>query len=175
MSASPANYITSQSTSDFSSGVTEETNAELITRLASGVSGKTTASRKHVRSFIEETFTDVIHGSVIGFGEPEMTRDRNNIFDISYGGKGDIYVQTDLRPTVQKVTKTAFLLNASNSLWQVSFDRDEFAGVMKIDRVVPENSADQGSLEIASDVRGINTTPSSSDPDAFVPDIQNYT
>jgi len=171
----PTNYVTSKASADFTSAADEESNADLLSRLETGISGKTTASRKHIRALVRDAYPNVKHGSVVGFGDPEMHRDKTNVFNISYGGKSDIYLQTDNRPINTVVRKTATLMNASTSKWQMFFNRDEFAGVYKITSIKPAGSSNEGSLSITSDVRDIDLSPFTSDEDAFIPAVESYT
>lgn len=155
----PTNYVSARAAEDFRGGEDADTALDLVERLEGGISGKTTASRVHVKALVEEQFPSVRHGSVIGMGHEAMTRDRNNIFRISYGGKSDIYLQTEARPLREVVTKTAKLVNAATNTWQVSFSREEFAGVYFISRVVPKGSTDLGSLAITNRVPGVDLSP----------------
>lgn len=175
MQAPPSNYVSAQATSDFSVGASAETNTELMTELATGISGKTTASRKHVRSLASEAYPNIKHGSVIGFGDVEMQRDKLNIFNTSFGGKSDIYLQTDVRPIKVVTTKVATLMDAGLSKWQLYFDRDEFAGVYKIASIKPKGSTALGGFAITTDIRDFDITPLTVDSDSFIPAIDSYT
>lgn len=169
MQTPPSNYVSAAATYDFSTGAGAETNTEMLTRLAGGISGKTLASRRHIRAFIEEMFPGTQHGSVIGFGDPEMQRDKNNIFQTSCGGKSDIYVQTDVRPLSRVSRMTAVLVDKLSQTWQISIDRDTFAGVYKVESVKPVNSTDYGTLAITTDVRSISKPAGQA-----APELMNY-
>lgn len=169
----PTNYIAAEAAYDFTDGAAEESNLALLARLETGISGKTLSSRKHIRALIEDSFMNVTHGAVIGMGDPEMQRDRDNIFQQSFGGKADIYLQTASRPLTQTLRKTATLVDPVAGKWQAFFDRDEFAGAYKILSVKAPGSQAIGSYEITSDVRGLSLM-SSVNQEEFVPDVQSY-
>jgi len=175
MTSPPTNFVSATTKSDFSMGSADETNTEMIQRLANGISGRTLATRAHVKALVTDMFPNVIYGSVIGFGEPEMQRDKNNIFKTSYGGKSDIYLQTATRPTNVIVTKTATLVSSLNKKWQMHFDRDEFAGVYKIVSVKPVGSVNLiGTLQITYDTRTINVSAFPDNAEAVLPTITTY-
>lgn len=170
----PSNYAYTRAAYDFSQGASAETNLEMLKRLESGISGKTLASRRHIRALIQEQFPNVLHGSVIGFGNPEMQRDRGDIFKISFGGKSDIYVQSSSRPMGESFRKSAILVNPAEQKWQISLDRDEFAGVYKIASIKPAGSSDDGSLSIVQETRDINSSPVVDRDGSTTPEIANY-
>lgn len=165
----PTNYVSARAAEDFRGGEDADTAIDLVARLESGISGKTTASRVHVKALVEEKFPSVRHGSVIGMGHEAMTRDRGNIFRIGYGGKSDIYLQTESRPLREVVTKTAKLVNATTNTWQISLGREEFAGVYFISRIVPKGSTDLGSLAVTNRVPGMDLSPIA----GVTPDVQH--
>lgn len=132
MTSPPSNYVSAWATADFTSGSDAETNTELIARMPASLANRTPGNTLNITALIKEQNADVLNVSIIGYGDPEMTRDRNNLFDTGYGGKLDIYTQTDTTPTVQRITKTAVLANVTTKTWQLSLDSDEAAGVYQV-------------------------------------------
>jgi hypothetical protein len=170
-----SNYISSRAAYDFSTGVGTETNRQLVERLDEGLANRTPGNRTNIAALIRESYENILATSVIGLGQPEMHRDQINLFRTSFGGKSDVYVQTEPRPVTLRITKSAVLVNKERSTWQMFFDRDEFAGVYKITSIKRIDQQDvEGSLAIESEVRGIDASPFSSAPDAFIPDIESY-
>jgi hypothetical protein len=78
----------------FTGGEDDETNESLIRRMVLGVSAKVLSSRVNMRAALLERFPDIRDSSVIGSGDPEMTRDKHSVFPGSTGGYADWYVGT---------------------------------------------------------------------------------
>jgi len=158
--ASPAitGVIDIEAASDFEGGTDEETNAELVERTKQGVAPKVFSGRVQVAALIQEQYPQLVNMSQVGLGDPEMLRDRDNIFQMSTGGKTDLYVQTALTPEEIKVVKSCTYVGANE--WQATIGRDDAPGFYLIDSVVQHNlTAFEGSLEITSETRGLDLTP----------------
>jgi hypothetical protein len=146
-----------QAAADFEGGLAEETNAELVERTQQGIAPKVFSGRAQVAALIQDQYPGVVDISQVGLGDPEMLRDRNNIFQTSQGGKSDVYVQTATVPTEIKVTKECTYIG--NQIWQVSLLRDDAPGFYLVTAVVYKDlTAFTGGLEITSEVRGYDTT-----------------
>jgi len=171
----PSNYISSTAAYDFSPGVGEETNSEIIARMPAGLANRTPGNRTNIEALLRDNYEDMVNVSIVGYGQPEMSRDQDNLFLFSYGGKSDIYAQTALRPQLIRVRKSALLVNASTGTWQMLFDRDEFAGVYKLSAVLPLSLPDAGgSLRVTLEARSVDTTVPTTNPDLFVPHFDSY-
>ena len=166
-----SSYVTSYTTSTFEAGINTETNVELINQLQLGISAKTLSNRTNMRAYLRsiDAFSSVTNQSIVGYGDPEMLRDRHTIFPVSYGGRVDWYVRG--QQALQRVTKTisavCISVYGSTSTWQFSLDKNVFPGfyeVSKIRRVVDANL--NSGFEILSDTRGNDLTGSD-----FIPDI----
>lgn len=158
-------------TADFFGGLDQETNQDLIDRFKLALSPAVFSGRANINSLLVSLFDGLQATSIIGFGDPEMLRDRHNLFNISTGGKADIYARTAMLPVGVQLTKVATLIDADKQTWQFGIGRDDAPGFYTIDSILPLNSTpDQGSFEIVSDVRGLDLT---STDDAFVPQIAN--
>ena len=165
----PPNYIRTYVTYDFASGSTEETNEQLLEELAKGASGKTMSTRLNIESFVVEEYPAITTMSIIGYGDPDMRRDRHNIFNASHGGKSDIYIQSEPRPLIIGGRKYAVLLDAATKKWQMFFGRDEYPGYYKLMKLVPvegiPSGTDEcgdpnpGSLPIISTTKTFNDSP----------------
>jgi hypothetical protein len=170
----PSNYISSSALYDFTSGASAETNEQLINRMASGLANRTPGNRTNVVALMTEKYPTLRNTSIIGYGQPEMTRDQDNLFLFSYGGKSDIYAQTVARPQLVRLTKTATLVNKTSGAWQVYFNRDEFAGVYKLKAVMPKDLTTAiGSLKVITEVRTVDTSRTSTSD--FTPHVDNFT
>lgn len=166
----PTNYVSSFASEDFSGGTDEQSNQDLIDQLSVGVSTQVLAGRNNIESLLISNFPGITHTSLVGFGDAEMTRDRNNIFAISHGGKSDIQLASDVRPTTTVVVKEAVLIDETQQILQINFTKDENPGFYTITRVVREGSTVGGSLEIVSIIRGSDLTG-----EGFIPEIFDNT
>jgi hypothetical protein len=167
---SPASLVYAYAYQDFLGGSNAQSNADLVALFEQSLSPQVFSGRIHIQSLITAKYPNTVAQSIIGFGDEEMLRDRHNIFAISQGGKADIYVRTAAYPVSAPYPLTATLVNASTGLWQVAVDRELVPGFYKIEGILPVDATqDQNSLEIVSEVRGLNLLP---DTNEFVPDIQ---
>jgi hypothetical protein len=167
---------------DFSDGLTREDNATLVARAQLGISPHTLSGRSHIESLLRDNFTSIRSMSIVGFGDEEMVRDRNNIFDMSTGGKVDIYVRTADFPQTVATSVTATLVDKAAGTWQFTLDRSTSAGVYRVVGVYmtgtsPASQLDGSllfldSLDILSHSRQVDTSPIDSD---FVPSIASST
>jgi hypothetical protein len=124
----------------------------------------------------EENFPDVLHTSIIGFGDIEMIRDQHSIIPGSFGGRVDWYVRTAERPQRVALNKIATLIEKTTDnrgIWQLSYNRDEIPGAYRVDRVVQlgEDAIVTGTYAITADIRQLDLTPVAGID--LVPDILN--
>jgi hypothetical protein len=153
---------------DFSGGLAEETNTELAARAQEAIAPQAISGRAQNAALFMAAVDDLMALSQVGFGDPEMLRDRDNIFEWSHGGKSDIYVRTVDRPQEVKLTKECTYIGEST--WQVTILRDDAPGFYLVTAVVAEGTTDfSGSLEMVSELRGYDLTPETD----WTHDIQN--
>jgi len=114
-SPEPTGFVEAYAVSDFQAGTVEESNADLVSRLDDGIAAQATADRVSIESMLRTNFASIIDLSIIGFGDEEMRRDRNNIFGISCGGKGDIYVRTAAAPYTTKISVAALPMSVRDA------------------------------------------------------------
>lgn len=167
------NYVTSYATSSFEDGLNTETNAELLTQLQNGISAKSLSNRAGMRALVASLpeFASVTNQSIVGYGDPEMLRDRHTIFPISYGGRVDWYVRGQSQLERTSLTTTAKLLSISGttSTWQLAIDRNTYPGFYEVTKI--RRSGDvvlNSGFEIIEDNRSNDLTG-----DDFIPDITN--
>jgi len=167
----PAGLVDAVAAEDFSGGSDTETNSELIERFKLGISPSTFAGRVHIQSLLREEVPNLQASSITGFGDPEMLRDRHNIFAVSQGGKADIWARTGTLPTTRTLTKTATLIDADSKTWQVSILRDDAPGFYTVPFILPEGAGtDENTFEITAETRGMDLT---AETGAFVPDVDD--
>lgn len=154
---------------DFSGGRNTETNADLVARAQLGISAKVLSGRTQIEAMIRAQFPDSTAVSITGLGDPEMIRDRHNIFAISTGGKADLWVRSQYLPVTEVFTISAVLISAALRKWQLTVSRDVFPGFYTIPFILPEGAAqDQASLEITAETRGLDLSEIEGE---FIPDI----
>ena len=167
----PNNVLGVFATSDFISGRDPLTNAEYITKLASGLAAKTVGGRKSYESFIlaQAAFKNTRHLSVLGCGDAEQQRDQHSLFPISGGGKVDIYAQTNSYAQATDHLLTAVFIRPSTSggIWQITLTRDTSPGFYDVSRISKPTDHDSNGYAIVNDVRGADIASNT-----FVPDIQ---
>lgn len=146
-----------RATADFEGGNAAESNAELAARASAGIAPRIFSGRSQVESLLREQLPTLRAVSQVGLGDPEMLRDRHNIFSASNGGKADLYVQTADVPNEVKVVKECTYLG--NQEWQFSLLRDDAPGFYLVTAIVEKDLVNfQGSLEITDEVRGADLT-----------------
>jgi hypothetical protein len=157
--ASPAitGTIDIEAAADFEGGTDAETNADLVERTQQGIAPKVFSGRAQVAALFQEQYPALVNMSQVGLGDSEMLRDRDNIFEMSTGGRTDLYVQTANTPEEVLVVKECTYLGSF--LWQATIGRDDAPGFYLINAVVEHNlTAFEGSLEVIDEIRGLDLT-----------------
>jgi hypothetical protein len=88
----------------FSGGSDSESTSALISRAQNAITVRDLTSRKSIRAVLPEAFPQIQAIQVIGYGDPEMTREHR--FGFGSGGRVDIYTRTSKDPVEITVTKT---------------------------------------------------------------------
>jgi len=167
--AEPANMVIAYATQDFTSGRDVETNAQLVARYKQSISPAVLSGRSHIEATLRAVDTGLKAVSIVGYGDAEMLRDRHNIFQISHGGKADMYIRTRDCPQAISVQKTATLVDPVTHTYQITLLRDDAPGHYSVDKVLPaDTNPDEGTLTITQTMRGLDLT---STDGAFVPDV----
>lgn len=160
--APPANYVTSYAAADFRGGLAPQTNRELLDRLQEGYAAKAPSNRVNMFAMLRgmEEFARVGHMSVIGYGDPEMLRDRHTIWPISLGGRADWYVRTQERLLRQPLVREATLVGVDADgfgFWQFSVPRDAAPGFYALENVrLPAAEGVVGGFEVTAETRGVD-------------------
>lgn len=167
----PLNFVQAYVASDFVSGLNAEDNAALAQRLVNGASVKTLSSRVNMSASLAEEYPAVVSDSLIGFGDVEMLRDQHSVFPGSFGGRVDWYVRTQPLYQTDGITKTATLMEIepTSTIWEISFDRDDYPGMYDAQVLPGDVGQYAGYLETTSDLRYASLA--ALDNDGFLPDI----
>jgi len=173
LSAVLPKLITAFASTDFAGGRDTETNEEVLRRLESGIAAKAWSNRANITALLREQpqFTRIPAVSIVGFGNPEMARDRHWIFPVSGGGRTDVYARTQGLPSSRMLPKEATFVaaTADGGIWQFAVGRDDFPGFYEVEQVLlpaDDPEATEG-FEVVMDRRGfdLSIVPS------LVPDV----
>jgi hypothetical protein len=155
--------VSAVAAADFTAGRAGESTAELTARLAAGAALKVWSTPDTVQALVAAASPDrPADASLIGYGCPEMKRDRYWIFPVGGGGRADVYVRTaDLpRRVGVRVTATLVEKEAAGGVWQASLDRDAAPGFYEVVEVrrVEGAAPDATGTELVADVRGYDAS-----------------
>lgn len=167
----PLRFVQAVAAEDFTGGFNEETNQALVARALEGLSCQALSGRLHMQAALrgQAAFENILAASFLGAGDEGLTRDQNTIWPGSLGGKVDCYVRTAERLQRVKLTKTATLIDPLQGIWQLGLGRDDCPGFYDVWAIVPAGSLAEGSYEVTSDVRSLDTSELASG--ALVPDL----
>jgi hypothetical protein len=122
-----------------SGGTDAETAQSLATRALYGVTASVPSGNAHISAlFSEVQDVNVYSQKSFGLGDAEMLRDRNNISNVSMGGKVDVYCRTASLPSSSQFTVTA--TKVSGDTWQASIDRSMAPGFYYISSLTRSGS-----------------------------------
>jgi len=116
-------------------------------------------------------FASILNMSIVGFNDPEMSRDQHWLFPVSGGGRADLYLRSQALPSLIGKTKTATLISktASGGVWQFSVDRSDAPGFYEVRNIRTAGASPVGTgYTIQLDTRGIDTTGT----DVYLPDLE---
>lgn len=168
----PNGYVTSYAANDFTGGVDPETTTDLLARQQAGFAPPGLCNQGNFAAVLRTnpSFANVVNQSVVGYGDPQMLRDKHTIFPIGLGGRVDWYVRTTPQYATQVLTESAVLVakNANVGTWQISIGRDDAPGFYEIESILPPGSSAGGTFPITEIVPGFDF---STDP--WHPDIVN--
>ena len=176
-SISITNFVKAYAVADFTGGLEDETNEELVTRLESGLACRALSNRSSMSALLADRFPSVIASSIIGYGDGEMLRDRHSVFPFSFGGRTDWYVRTSELPVNLGVSVTATLMSKDvidgSGTWQFSLPRDTAPGFYDVKSIRLSSTAETaGTFTITSQIRGLDVTAETS---ILTPDIETNT
>lgn len=163
----------------FVGGTNDETNTQLMARLASSISSKTLSNRPSIQGFIQAlnlaNYDNSFAISTVGYGDAEQQR-YHSILPVAFGGRVDTYVRPQAKLSNIQIFKTATYKGPSggNGLWQIAFNRDEAPGFYEVTRItLPADIADQSvtTFSISSDTRSYDLSTGSTSGLIYLPDV----
>lgn len=137
--------------SAISGGSDEETTADLVDRAMHGVTAKIPSGKAHIEALLKEQTKVIVRDlAVVGMGDAEMLRDKNNVFLLSTGSRVDVYTRTSQLPATLTIQKKATRLTSTT--WSMFFERDEAPGWYYIAKIAhatnPKEITNQEELNI---------------------------
>lgn len=172
----PSNVAAIFAAVDFTKGVDPATNAEYIAKLPDGLAAKTIGGRRSFTSLIraQPDFQNILHMSVVGFGDAEQKRDQHSLFPVSGGGRVDIYAQTNAIAQRSDSLMTALYIgpavpndDTAGTIWQITMAKDTAPGFYSVLRVAKLNDKENTGYEIISTTPGYNFAGAD-----YIPDIK---
>lgn len=156
----PPRFVKAYAAADFAGGADPETTTQLLNRLTASLAAQGWSSRSGVEALLRASpaLAGLKALSVIGFGDPEMRRDRHSLWPGSLGGRCDLYLRTDDLKTVV-LTKQATLVAKQGALgtWQMGIARDDAPGYYEVKSVLPAGSDPaSGTLTVTQETRGLD-------------------
>ena len=91
----------------FGGGTDTETNTQFMLRIPVGMSQSEFSGGASIATRLYNQFSVISNISVIGMGDPEMLRDKHNVFGIAVGGRVDVYLKNFIQPSSVVILKTA--------------------------------------------------------------------
>jgi hypothetical protein len=160
------NYLVkAEAYGNFTYGVGNETDIELITRIQNTIGNARLESARGIANVFRETFSEFKSLSVCGANDVEMTRDKHNIFGLPTFGKADVYVRNGSTYTTQQIIKLAH--KNPDDTWTINMSNTDIPGFYKIKSIIPNdvNTSLAGSLEILDVVFSYAKYPASRNND----------
>lgn len=138
-------FVQASAYGNFTSGISQETDKQLINRFQLGLTNKSLLNAKSIKARLSDLITTLSDVSVVGVSSPELTRSKHNVFGISTLGMSDVYVRTTNTPNTIQFTETATKLDNVDQ-WSVTIDRDAAPGFYKVLSIIPADQTVQGTL-----------------------------
>jgi hypothetical protein len=137
------NFVNAKAYGNFVSGLPIETDKQLIARFQSSLTNKTLLTSKSILARLKDLYPNTQAISVIGAGDMEMNRDKQNLFGISTLGMTDVYVRTTFGPETRLITKEA---TKTGNTWSFTLGAGEFSGFYRVVSVIPSGKQLIGSI-----------------------------
>jgi hypothetical protein len=118
-----------QAVTNFQGGTAAETNEQFAKRGLQGLLAKTVGGQDHIDALVREA-VPLADSNSIGVNDPLMTRDRANVFNISTGGRLDVYVKSGAIAQAGYVV-TGVVLNDVARTVSLTLTREQSAGVYR--------------------------------------------
>lgn len=161
--------VRTEASTNFLGGFARETNQQFVSRALDGIVARTASGGDAMRALAQDVVprSDV---APLGSGNPLVTRDRTNPFNIATGGKADVYVKSGAIGRAGYPRLSAEVLDVGNRILRLRLSRERSAGLYRFNLIPifinPPPVFTDGGLEI-QDVQFLPWT----DPDRFNPEM----
>lgn len=142
------NFVDARAYGNFSNGLNQETDKELITRFKTGLTHKTLLSRDSIFNRVKELYPGLRDISLVTANDAEMTRSKQNVFGISTLGMVDVYAKTTFG--LETITILAQGTKTATGEWEIELDQAAAPGFYRVISVLPHESGHSGSLEFTA-------------------------
>jgi|688.fasta_scaffold00026_53 hypothetical protein len=140
--------------SDFTGGADEDDNVTLLSKAKTGIVGKVFGGRDHIKAKLKTQFSGIKDVGVVGFLDPEMTRDL--VDGVHIGNRIDLYVKSAAYPSrvQEKLAAQMISYDVSNqeALFEIVLPSSKAAGMYSVENI-KSTLSQQAGLELVSDVR----------------------
>lgn len=136
LATTSSGMVSASVSGDFSGGTAAETNAELLARASTGVTAKVIGGDEHIDALVRAQYP-TYQTSTVGVGSSLMTRDQNNIFGVSTGGKIDVYAKTAASMSSSTITITGTITNSTTRAISATIPYTTAAGIYRIVAIRP--------------------------------------
>lgn len=145
------NFVEAEAYGNFTTGLAQETDKELIARLHTGLSNKTLLTTASLSAYLRDTYPEFQALSIVSPNSPEMTRAKQNVFGLTTLGVADVYLRTSKGLETLGLEKTA-TYDAATSRWYVDLTYDDAPGFYKVISVLPIGLNSYGTLEYTQEI-----------------------
>jgi hypothetical protein len=113
-------------------GRAEQSTDEIIEQAQTGLTAKIPSGNTHLSAlFADQSGVNILSQVSFGINDPECIRDRDNVFEISTGGRVDTYCRNSDVPTKRTVSIPASRSSLSDP-WRMFIDKDTGLGFYRI-------------------------------------------
>lgn len=141
----------------FTSGKDVETDKQLISRIATGMTNKGMTSEASILAKLSSVYPDIRDIAIIGANDAELLRSKQNAFGLNTFGMADVYIRScnGVNNTTIQVAGT----KQSAGVWTFSLDYTHIAGFYDILYVRPEVGSYTGTIDVTQKTFGATTIP----------------
>jgi len=156
------------SATNFQGGTLRETNSQFATRGLTGLLARTVGGPDNIDKLVGEAVQNA-DSNTIGVNSVLMTRDRNNVFNLSVGGKIDVYAKSGA-VGLQGYMVSAAVVNPGTRTAKITLTRAQSAGVYRVSLIPVYTSTPPVIVSGALTITAINNLPWV-DPTGFNPEM----
>jgi hypothetical protein len=169
-----ADLVSIMAASNFVGGRDANTLQDLIDAVFANTAARTLGSRDQITAFVQNRaeIGNIRQVGVIGFGDPELSRDYHPFLPMHAGSKADVYLASEYYPSTQTVETSATVTDSGQGkdTLTIGLSRDVSPGYLRILDIIDSETGDAYTIE--SEIRGFDNTPIAGEQ---VPYLENAT